>query len=80
VRAQARIPNRGARARAVTFGETVAITECRMAVEGLCTAKAAEHPAMTSAITGRRPAGGGEATRRHLRSVITARRETEEVP
>ncbi len=37
-----RIPNRGARVRIVTIGEAVAITECRMALEGLCAAKAAE--------------------------------------
>src|SRR5271169_2898053 len=37
-----RIPNRGARVRAVTVGEAVAITECRMALEGLCAAKAAD--------------------------------------
>jgi DNA-binding GntR family transcriptional regulator len=37
-----RIPNRGARVRIVTLGEAVAITECRMALEGLCAAKAAE--------------------------------------
>jgi DNA-binding GntR family transcriptional regulator len=37
-----RIPNRGARVRVVTIGEAVAITECRMALEGLCAAKAAE--------------------------------------
>ncbi len=37
-----RIPNRGARVRAVTAEEAVAITECRMALEGLCAAKAAE--------------------------------------
>ncbi|HLN69229.1 MAG TPA: GntR family transcriptional regulator [Streptosporangiaceae bacterium] len=37
-----RIPNRGARVRAVTMAEAVAITECRMALEGLCAAKAAE--------------------------------------
>ena len=36
-----RIPNRGARVRAVTLDEAVAITECRMALEGLCAAKAA---------------------------------------
>jgi len=153
-----RIPNRGARVRAVTLDEAVAITECRMALEGLCAAKAAElvteaqaarlrdlgeemerrvadgeplkysalnhelhrlireisaqtvaadmlerlngqlvrhqfqlslrpgrpqaslpeHLAMISAITGRRPAEAEEATRSHLRSVITALRETEE--
>ena len=37
-----RIPNRGARVRAITTDEAVAITECRMALEGLCAAKAAE--------------------------------------
>src|SRR5271154_3762652 len=37
-----RIPNRGARVRAVTLDEAVAITECRMALEGLGAAKAAE--------------------------------------
>jgi DNA-binding GntR family transcriptional regulator len=147
-----RIPNRGARVRAVTVGEAVAITECRMALEGLCAAKAAgrvtaaeserlrqlgaalqravadgeplkysalnhelhrlvramsgqavaaallerlngqlvrhqfqlslrpgraqtslaEHLAIIDAIAGRRPAEAEEATRRHLRSVITA--------
>jgi len=36
-----RIPNRGARVRSVTVAEAVAITECRMALEGLCAAKAA---------------------------------------
>jgi DNA-binding GntR family transcriptional regulator len=155
-----RIPNRGARVRAVTLDEAIAITECRMALEGLCAAKAAElvtapqatrlrqlgeemersiadgeplkysalnhdlhrlireisgqqvaadmlerlnaqlvrhqfqlslrpgrpqaslpeHLAMISAITERRPAEAEEATRRHLRSVITALRETEEAP
>jgi DNA-binding GntR family transcriptional regulator len=147
-----RIKNRGARVRAVTLDEAIAITECRMALEGLCAAKAAElvtepqaarlrelgeamersiadgeplkysalnhelhrlireisaqtvaadmlerlngqlvrhqfrlslrpgrpqaslpeHLAMISAIVGRRPAEAEEATRRHLRSVITA--------
>jgi DNA-binding GntR family transcriptional regulator len=37
-----RIPNRGARVRTFTLDEAVAITECRMALEGLCAAKAAE--------------------------------------
>ena len=37
-----RIPNRGARVRVVTTDEAVAITECRMALEALCAAKAAE--------------------------------------
>jgi DNA-binding GntR family transcriptional regulator len=37
-----RIANRGARVRVVTVQEAVAITECRMVLEGLCAAKAAE--------------------------------------
>lgn len=37
-----RIPNRGARVRVVPVAEAVAITECRMVLEGLCAAKAAE--------------------------------------
>jgi DNA-binding GntR family transcriptional regulator len=37
-----RIPNRGARVRMITRAEAVAITECRLALEGLCAAKAAE--------------------------------------
>src|SRR5579859_2948952 len=37
-----RIPNRGARVRIVSPEEAVAITECRMALEALCAAKAAE--------------------------------------
>ncbi|MGW3614777.1 GntR family transcriptional regulator [Micromonospora sp. NPDC005163] len=36
-----RIPNRGARVRAITVEEAVAINEVRMVVEGLCAAKAA---------------------------------------
>ncbi|MEU3454956.1 GntR family transcriptional regulator [Micromonospora sp. NPDC006766] len=38
-----RIPNRGARVRRVSTAEAVAITECRMALEGLIAAKAAQH-------------------------------------
>jgi DNA-binding GntR family transcriptional regulator len=38
-----RIPNRGARVRSVSLTEAVQITECRMMLEGLCAAKAAEH-------------------------------------
>jgi DNA-binding GntR family transcriptional regulator len=38
-----RIPNRGARVRIVSVEEAVAITECRMVLEGLCAAKAAEN-------------------------------------
>ena len=147
-----RIPNRGARVRAITLDEAVAITECRMALEGLCAAKAAgrvtepdvtrlrqlgddmersvsdgellkysalnhelhrlvreisgqvvaagllerlngqlvrhqfqlslrpgrpqsslpEHLAIIAAVAGRRPVEAEEATRRHLRSVISA--------
>jgi DNA-binding GntR family transcriptional regulator len=37
-----RIHNRGARVRVVSVTEAVAITECRMVLEGLCAAKAAE--------------------------------------
>jgi len=37
-----RIQNRGARVRAVSLEEAIAITEVRMVVEGLCAAKAAE--------------------------------------
>ena len=37
-----RIPNRGARVRVVSLQEAVSITECRMVLEGLCAAKAAE--------------------------------------
>jgi len=37
-----RIPNRGARVRTVSVAEAVSITECRMVLEGLCAAKAAE--------------------------------------
>lgn len=36
-----RIRNRGSRVRVVTVAEAVAITECRMVLEGLCAAKAA---------------------------------------
>jgi DNA-binding GntR family transcriptional regulator len=46
-----RIPNRGARVRVVTLDEAVAITECRMVLEGLCAAKAAER--VTEAEAGR---------------------------
>lgn len=38
-----RIANRGARVRAVSVEEAIALTEVRMAVEGLCAAKAAEN-------------------------------------
>jgi DNA-binding GntR family transcriptional regulator len=37
-----RIPNRGARVRSVSLDEAIQITECRMMLEGLCAAKAAE--------------------------------------
>jgi DNA-binding GntR family transcriptional regulator len=44
-----RIPNRGARVRAITLDEAIAITECRMTLEGLCAAKAAERVTDTQA-------------------------------
>ena len=49
-----RIPNRGARVRAVPVAEAIAITECRMVLEGLCAAKAAElaTPAQVERLTG----------------------------
>ena len=40
-----RMLNRGARVRAVSLAEAIEITEVRMALEGLCAAKAAERPA-----------------------------------
>jgi DNA-binding GntR family transcriptional regulator len=52
-----RVPNRGARVRVVTAAEAVAITECRMALEGLCAAKAAER--ITAAQAGRLEELGG---------------------
>ncbi|GAB6903318.1 GntR family transcriptional regulator [Kineosporia succinea] len=36
-----RIPNRGARVRVVSVAEAIAITECRMVLEGLCAGRAA---------------------------------------
>jgi DNA-binding GntR family transcriptional regulator len=56
-----RIPNRGARVRVVTLDEAVAITECRMALEGLCAAKAAER--ITEAEAGRLRQLGAELKR-----------------
>jgi DNA-binding GntR family transcriptional regulator len=38
-----RVPNRGARVRVVSPEEAIAITECRMALEALCAAKAAQN-------------------------------------
>jgi DNA-binding GntR family transcriptional regulator len=38
-----RVPNRGARVRVVSLEEAIAITECRMALEALCAAKAAQN-------------------------------------
>jgi DNA-binding GntR family transcriptional regulator len=46
-----RIPNRGARVRVIALDEAIAITECRMALEGLCAAKAAER--VTESAAGR---------------------------
>ena len=37
-----RVPNKGARVRVVPIEEAVAINECRMVLDGLCAAKAAE--------------------------------------
>ncbi len=37
-----RVPNRGAKVRAVSLAEAIEISEVRMALEGLCAAKAAE--------------------------------------
>ncbi|HZD00033.1 MAG TPA: GntR family transcriptional regulator [Actinomycetes bacterium] len=37
-----RVQNRGARVRVVTLDEAVAISECRMVLEGLCAARAAQ--------------------------------------
>lgn len=53
-----RIPNRGARVRVVSLEEAVAITECRMVLEGLCAAKAAER-VTDGAIAGLREIGAG---------------------
>ena len=44
-----RIPNRGARVRAISVGEAVAIIECRMVLEGLCAAKAAGRGCVSAA-------------------------------
>jgi DNA-binding GntR family transcriptional regulator len=38
-----RIPNRGARVRVVSVAEAIQITECRIALEALCAAKAASN-------------------------------------
>ncbi len=53
-----RVPNRGARVRVITAAEAVAITECRMALEGLCAAKAAER--LTAAQAARLEELGGQ--------------------
>jgi DNA-binding GntR family transcriptional regulator len=58
-----RIPNRGARVRTVTLDEAVAITECRMVLEGLCAAKAAER------VTGSQAARLGQLGEQMQRSV-----------
>ena len=55
-----RIPNRGARVRTITLDEAVAITECRMVLEGLCAAKAAER------VTGSQAARLGEQMQRSV--------------
>jgi DNA-binding GntR family transcriptional regulator len=58
-----RIPNRGARVRAITLNEAIAITECRMALEGLCAARAAENLTAPQAA---RLTGLGEQMRRTI--------------
>jgi DNA-binding GntR family transcriptional regulator len=42
-----RIQHRGARVRVVTLDEAIEITECRMVLEGLCAAKAAQRASTT---------------------------------
>ncbi len=56
-----RVPNRGARVRVIMRDEAIAITECRMALEGLCAAKAAER--VTDAQAARLRELGGELER-----------------
>jgi DNA-binding GntR family transcriptional regulator len=56
-----RVANRGARVRAISLAEAIEITEVRMALEGLCAAKAAER------VT--------DADRDRLRGIATAMRE-----
>jgi DNA-binding GntR family transcriptional regulator len=46
-----RVPNRGARVRVVSLEEAIAITECRMALEALCAAKAAQNATDDEAAT-----------------------------
>ncbi|HEX8007385.1 MAG TPA: GntR family transcriptional regulator [Trebonia sp.] len=46
-----RVPNRGARVRVVSLEEAIAITECRMALEALCAAKAAQNATDDDAAT-----------------------------
>ena len=63
-----RIPNRGARVRAITVAEAVAITECRMALEGLCAAKAAERVTGPEAAQAAAAGRGTPAQRRGRRA------------
>jgi DNA-binding GntR family transcriptional regulator len=56
-----RVPNRGARVRVVSLEEAIAITECRMALEALCAAKAAQN--VTDDEAGRLRELGTELTR-----------------
>jgi len=56
-----RVPNRGARVRVVSLEEAIAITECRMALEALCAAKAAQN--VTDDEAGRLRGLGTELTR-----------------
>jgi DNA-binding GntR family transcriptional regulator len=77
-----RIPNRGARVRVVSVEEAVAITECRMVLEGLCAARAAERATaaeieslvrigalMRAAVTGGEPVTYSEHNRQLHRRV-----------
>jgi DNA-binding GntR family transcriptional regulator len=59
-----RIPNRGARVRVVELAEAIEITECRMVLEALCAAKAAERA------TDQDRAGLGELVDR-MRAAVT---------
>nr|MDT0658990.1 GntR family transcriptional regulator [Micromonospora sp. DSM 115978] len=60
-----RIPNRGARVRAISLAEAIEFTEVRMVVEGLCAAKAAAR--ITDSQAGQLRAIG-DRMRRHLAS------------
>jgi DNA-binding GntR family transcriptional regulator len=84
-----RVPNRGARVRVVSPEEAIAITECRMALEALCAAKAAQHVTddeadrlrelgtkLTRAVTDGDPLKYSELNRELHRQVGTISRQT----